>query len=936
MSGGQQGGSQAVTTNQPPAQFLDAYGKLVQNAEGVAAQPLQQYAGPTVAGLTPDQQSAMDAVRNSQGIADPFINAASSNFGAATAPLWSGVQQYSPSSIDQYQSPYTDSVVKSTLADLGELNAQQQQQVKGNAISAGAWGGDRAGVAQGIVAAQQARAEAPILAGLRDTGFKNAQAEFNQQQGAELGADTTNANLNLQTGFGLGNLGSLAQSADLSGISALLQSGALQQQQKQQQLNVPIQNFQAAQAYPFQTTDWLSKIIGSFNPGSTSTQSTTSNPSDLSTLTGLGELGLGAAGLFLNRGGRVARKGGGGIVGYEGGGRIIGFHKAPNGTLIPILGRQPRSGGVAADLSEDFTAPPTSSLPFTTVPNPNYLPTPPTGIATPGIPERGGVATSYDGSGPGTTNGAPLEPGYSRLSFGQSISEMMNGLGLTKGISPLEGQRLDASTQDGAARPGVNLSPSQVADIVEGRAYSPSLDAYGYGANDTSGGYTAAEAASQAESAANVGGMSDYGSGDSGGYGGGDGVYRRGGIVRRDTGGDVLGIAGWRKGGGIAGRARGGEWDDDEEVSGPEPYADSLDIDDDSEPLQTGGIGYSENAPDFATPVDVAPARPSSIPPAARAIESAYKPSEIKDRASKVRETAVPLSLVRAGLATLGGKGTGVANIAHGGLEGIESYTSARDKADKLEQEQETAKDAGSYRKVTLDQQARRLSDAADEARTRIMQQDKTLGETSRHNKAVEGLTEAQRRNQADYQRGRLGYDERRAAAAERTANKGYWEPVRTLTKADGSPLTDENGVPQAIWMNRSTNETTQRAAPEEGTYSKTGKQGVTMELANQLIADGAAKDVAEALRIIRDPAGKGGRTLDVARERIAQQAAKADPDYEKDPMGTIMRYRRFYGSTGTPAAAAPPSGSAPPSGALDFSKLWSRQPNSAPVAPGP
>src|SRR5207302_3433631 len=118
---------------------------------------------------------------------------------AAAQPLTSA-------QIQQYQSPYTQSVVDATMAEFANVNAQQQQGVIGNAAAQGALGGDRVGVAQGILAGQQQLAEAPVIAGLYNQGYTQALSTAQQQQQNQA-----------QAAYSLGNLGVPGHNAALSG-----------------------------------------------------------------------------------------------------------------------------------------------------------------------------------------------------------------------------------------------------------------------------------------------------------------------------------------------------------------------------------------------------------------------------------------------------------------------------------------------------------------------------------------------------------------------------------------------------------------------------------------------------------------------------------------------------------------------------------------------
>lgn len=311
------GGTNTTTSsNAPPQQFLDAYSNVVGQAGTAASTPYAPYPGQTVAGLSPDQQSGIAETQGAQGIAAPYINSAANYLDAATSPIWSNVQQFSPGAVQQYESPYTTDVVNATQNQFNNQNAIQQQGVIGNAVQSGAWGGDRSAVAQGIVAGQQQLAQAPVIAGLENQGYSQALNEFNTQQGSQLGATEAQGWLNSQAASGMGNLGQEALGTTLTGANALLGTGALEQTQAQAGLNVPYQQYLAAQAYPFQTTGWLANISEGLGGASGGTSSTTSPGPSVASQVGGGIVAgtgvLGQTGAFGNSGWLTGSGGGGG------------------------------------------------------------------------------------------------------------------------------------------------------------------------------------------------------------------------------------------------------------------------------------------------------------------------------------------------------------------------------------------------------------------------------------------------------------------------------------------------------------------------------------------------------------------------------------------------------------------------------------------------
>lgn len=298
MSGGN---TTTSTTSQPPAAVTQAYGNLTNAAFQQAQQPLQTYSAPLVSGFTPQQQAGFKTIDNSQGVANPYINSAAQEFGAATTPLWQNTQQYTPQNVNQYLSPYTSDVTGALTNLYNQQNAQQQQQVASSAVGQGAYGGDRQAVAQALTAQQENLAQAPTLAQVEQQGFQGAQGELNTQQQQQLSANQANAWLASQAAFGLGSLGTEAQNTALTGANAEIGAGGMQQQLAQEQLNIPYQEFQQQQAYPYQQLSFLAPIVEGTGSLSGGTGTTTSpGPTAASQIAGLGLAGVGAYGLYNN------------------------------------------------------------------------------------------------------------------------------------------------------------------------------------------------------------------------------------------------------------------------------------------------------------------------------------------------------------------------------------------------------------------------------------------------------------------------------------------------------------------------------------------------------------------------------------------------------------------------------------------------------------
>src|SRR5258708_579157 len=107
-----------TSTSGPPQSVIDNYNNVVNRATTAANAPLTQYSGPMVAGFTPAQTQAFNTVNNAQGIANPYINTASGFASAGTTPVTPTA--FSPSAVQQFQSPHHQNALHPTPPDIPE------------------------------------------------------------------------------------------------------------------------------------------------------------------------------------------------------------------------------------------------------------------------------------------------------------------------------------------------------------------------------------------------------------------------------------------------------------------------------------------------------------------------------------------------------------------------------------------------------------------------------------------------------------------------------------------------------------------------------------------------------------------------------------------------------------------------------------------------
>ena len=297
---------------------MQLYQNLLTQAQGVAGTPYTPYTGQLVAPVNQQQTQGIAGINANANFASPYIQQAAQYAQQGASPITSG-------QIQQYMSPYTANVVNATQAQFNNQNQQQLQGVRGNAIAQGALGGNREAVAESELANQQQLAQAPVIAGLQSQGYQTGlSTALAEQQAAAQGA------------YSMGNLGVAGENAALTGANAQVGAGTLEQQTQQAQNAAQYQQFLNQQAYPFQTTQWLAGIgtgVGS-QMGGTS-QTTQPAPNQAAQWAGVG---LTAAGLFLNKGGRVPNNG---VVGRDSGGGV-NYQTFGGGFGTPVV---PYSGG---------------------------------------------------------------------------------------------------------------------------------------------------------------------------------------------------------------------------------------------------------------------------------------------------------------------------------------------------------------------------------------------------------------------------------------------------------------------------------------------------------------------------------------------------------------------------------------------------------------
>jgi hypothetical protein len=266
FGGGGGGGSQPDTTTQ----FVrEAPGieerkiELMDIARSAAEKPL--YAN------VPDVRVAGLSGLEQQGLGQAGTTGVGQ--GTTSAGIGSVLQAQQGPNISQFYNPYQSYV----LDEINRQASMAQNQLSGQAVQSGAFGGGR----EGVQRAEQERARLAAVGEAQRSGFNTALGAAQQQQ-----------QFGLQAGQQLGQLGAQQQAMSQGDINQLMSSGGLQRQLTQQALDAERQSALQKATEPLQRVEFLSNVYAA-GPKSTSGITAATAPSTSPLAQSLGT-GLGA------------------------------------------------------------------------------------------------------------------------------------------------------------------------------------------------------------------------------------------------------------------------------------------------------------------------------------------------------------------------------------------------------------------------------------------------------------------------------------------------------------------------------------------------------------------------------------------------------------------------------------------------------------------
>ena len=200
--------------------------------------------------------------------------AGTTGVGAPTtqAGIGSVLQAQAGPNISQFYNPYQSYV----LDEINRQAAMAQNQLSGQAVQAGAFGGGR----EGVQRAEQERARLGAVGQAQQQGFQTA-----------LGAAQNQQQIGLQAGQQLGQLGVQQQAMSQADINQLMAGGGLQRQLTQQALDAERQSALQKATEPLQRVEFLSNVYAAgpkSTSGITAATAPTTSPLAQSLGTGLG------------------------------------------------------------------------------------------------------------------------------------------------------------------------------------------------------------------------------------------------------------------------------------------------------------------------------------------------------------------------------------------------------------------------------------------------------------------------------------------------------------------------------------------------------------------------------------------------------------------------------------------------------------------------
>lgn len=257
-----------VNKTELPAWVDAAAQKNLKIADKIASQPYEGYTGDLTAGTTQTGQNALN-------LANANATAWLPQF-ASSASTANDVSSYTPRNflsgdVSSYMNPYISNVENAAMQNMDTAFKQNLNTIGDSAISAGAFGGSRQGVAEGVAASENARQMGDLSAQLRAQGYDTASNLMMQDYDRDLqGAQTRLAGA--QAGSDIATAGNTAANQNSTILATL---GEQERQTAQEQLQEQYAKWQEEQNYDVNNLNLRLAAVGATPYGGTQTQTST-------------------------------------------------------------------------------------------------------------------------------------------------------------------------------------------------------------------------------------------------------------------------------------------------------------------------------------------------------------------------------------------------------------------------------------------------------------------------------------------------------------------------------------------------------------------------------------------------------------------------------------------------------------------------------------
>ena len=243
---------------------MDLFKDYYQQAKDAADIPFQEYTGDRIAGLSPEEMQMGAGIQGLYGSAFSGLDPTGmlQQLASQQSPQLGDVPSLLDMDISAYESPYQQRVIDLTEQDFARRRDLQQQQAQDVAMRSGAFGGSRGTIYEQEALRPLQEQEARTVAGLRQSGFEQAQraAESDiarQQQMAMLAPELELRSRQQQAGLLGGLLGGQQQALGLLGGYGGLSRGLGQAQR-----DFDFSEFMREQQYPAYQLGLLGQGLG--------------------------------------------------------------------------------------------------------------------------------------------------------------------------------------------------------------------------------------------------------------------------------------------------------------------------------------------------------------------------------------------------------------------------------------------------------------------------------------------------------------------------------------------------------------------------------------------------------------------------------------------------------------------------------------------------